>query len=362
MTDRHQSRLLRLQQALQDTDADLALLSVGSDLRYLTGYVGMESERLTALVVSADGSARLYVPVLEAPLVDDGPFDTVAWSEAEDPVALITSSASDPRRVLVGDHLWSSFLLAFQRRWASVDWAPLSQVTGSMRLIKDPYEVEKLSEAAAAVDRVFGRVPEEVPFKGSTESEVARRLAALLVEEGHDEAAFTIVASGPNGASPHHHPGDRVIENGDVVVCDIGGSIEGYYSDCTRTFVVGKPDGRAEKVHEVVLAANEAARELVAPGVTASDVDRAARSVIEDAGLGEWFIHRTGHGIGLEVHEQPYIIDGSDIVLEPGMAFSIEPGVYLPGELGVRIEDIVVCSDEGAQVLNRSDRQLVTVS
>ena len=205
------------------------------------------------------------------------------------------------------------------------------------------------------------RIPAEVAFAGHTETEVARYLAALTVEEGHDEAEFTIVASGPNGASPHHHPGDRVIEVGDLVVCDFGGRHSGYYSDSTRTFVVGEPGADQTEVHEVVRAANEAGREAIAPGVPCQEIDRAARKVVDDAGFGEYFIHRTGHGIGLEVHEHPYIVEGNEQRLEPGIAFSVEPGIYLPGRFGVRIEDIVVCSDDGVESLNQSHRELISV-
>jgi D-alanyl-D-alanine dipeptidase len=207
----------------------------------------------------------------------------------------------------------------------------------------------------------MSRIPAEVAFAGRTESDVARYLAALTVEEGHDQAEFTIVASGPNGASPHHHPGDRVIEQGDLVVCDFGGRRSGYYSDSTRTFVVGEPSREQGEVHDVVRAANQVGRDTIAPGVPCQEIDRAARAVVEDAGYGEFFIHRTGHGIGLEVHEHPYLVEGNDQALEPRMVFSVEPGIYLPGRFGVRIEDIVVCTHDGGESLNESHRSLVSV-
>jgi D-alanyl-D-alanine dipeptidase len=206
------------------------------------------------------------------------------------------------------------------------------------------------------------RIPAEVRLGGRTEREVARDLAALTLEEGHDAAEFTIVASGPNGASPHHHPGDRVIEAGDLVVCDFGGRLSGYNSDSTRTFAVGEPSWRQVEVHQIVKAANEAGRSAIAPGVPCQEIDRAARKVVEDAGYGEFFVHRTGHGIGLEVHEHPYMVEGNSTELEPGMTFSVEPGIYLPGEFGVRIEDIVVSTDEGHESLNASSRELVQVT
>ena len=183
----------------------------------------------------------------------------------------------------------------------------------------------------------------------------------MTVEEGHDVASFAIVGGGPNGASPHHEPGDRVIENGDLVVCDFGGRLRGYSSDVTRTFSVGVPSSEQEAVHSVVLAASEAARAAVGPGVTCQEIDRAARRVVEEAGYGDLFIHRTGHGIGLEVHEHPYMVEGNETPLEEGMTFSIEPGVYLPGRFGVRIEDIVACGPDGVDELNRADRSLRVV-
>jgi Xaa-Pro aminopeptidase len=226
---------------------------------------------------------------------------------------------------------------------------------------KDQNEIEALRQVAEQADRVAMRIPDEIQFKGSSERTVSLRVRSMLLEEGHDQAEFAIVASGPNGASPHHDPGERVIGDGDMIVVDFGGSLHGYKSDTTRTFVVGKPTDRHQEVHSAVLEANRAGRATVAPGVPCQEVDRAARKAIETAGFGEYFVHRTGHGIGLEVHEHPYIVEGNALALEAGMAFSIEPGIYLPGEFGVRIEDIVVCGDDGIVELNDSPRDLVEV-
>jgi len=207
----------------------------------------------------------------------------------------------------------------------------------------------------------MARIPAEVVFSGRTETEVARQLAAMTLEEGHEAVEFTIVASGPNGASPHHTASDKVIQAGDMVVCDFGGQWDGYFSDSTRTFVVGDPSDQQREVHGVVEAAQRKGRETAGPGVPCQEVDRATRHVIVDAGYGDFFIHRTGHGIGLEVHEHSYLVEGNETPLEPGMAFSIEPGIYLPGEFGVRIEDIAVCMPEGIEVLNNAERALVSV-
>jgi Xaa-Pro aminopeptidase len=343
-----------------DRGVDVTLLSIGADLLYFTGYEAMPSERLTALVVREAGNPVLFVPDLEVPRVGSGEFEVRAWSETDDPVSLAASLAA-PSRVAVGDHMWSVFLTRFQKEWTDAEWLPASDITRDLRARKEQGEIDLLREAAHGVDRAMARIPGEVGFAGRSESDVARDLADLTVEEGHDNAPFTIVASGPNGASPHHHPGERMIDDGDLVVCDFGGRRGGYFSDSTRTFVVGEPTQRQVDVHSVVVAANEAGRAAVAPGVPCDEIDRAARGVIVEAGYGAYFIHRTGHGIGLEVHEHPYMVEGNALPLEVGMAFSVEPGVYLPEEWGVRIEDIVVCTEDGVESLNRSHRGLVPV-
>lgn len=354
-------RISRLQDLMSENEVDVSLFSVGADLPYFTGYETKPSERLTVMVIPMAGSPVLYVPLLEAPGVPSGDFEVRAWTELEDPVELAAATTSAPASVAVGDHMWAAFLTRFQRIWTGATWRPASEITTLLRLRKDDVEIELLRSAAHAVDRVMGRVPSEVGFAGRTELEVARDLADLTVEEGHDLAEFTIVASGPNGASPHHHPRERVIEEGDLVVCDFGGRLGGYYSDSTRTFCVGQPNDRQSEIHKVVAEANAVGRSTAGPGVKCEDVDRAARGVVDEAGYGEYFIHRTGHGIGLEVHEHPYIVEGNSTVLEPGMCFSVEPGIYLPDAFGVRIEDIVVCSDNGIESLNQSDRALVQV-
>jgi Xaa-Pro aminopeptidase len=358
----YEARVARLQQRMADEAVDVVLLSAGADLPYFTGYEAVPLERLTMLVVPVEGTCSLFVPELEAARVEPGPFEMVPWAETDDPVRLVARAAGTPRRAAIGDHAWSTFLLRLQSEIPGATWTVASTLTKPLRERKDPAEIDRLRQAAAAADRVVARIPGEVRFEGRTEREVARDVAELTLAEGHDFAWAPIIAAGSDGASPHHEPGDRVIEAGNVVVCDFGGRVGGYFSDTTRTFVVGSASTRQREVHALVLAANEAARALVAPGVTCEEVDRAARRVIADGGHGAEFIHRTGHGIGLEVHEHPYIVEGNDSVLEEGMAFSIEPGIYIPGDFGVRIEDIVVCGPDGVDELNRSDRGLVDVS
>lgn len=346
---------------MEERDVDLALVSVGADLPYLVGYEAMPLERLTMLVVRIDAEPVLVVPELEAPRVEPGPFRLRPWHETDDPVRIVAELAGSPRTAAIGDQTWARFLLALQDRLPGTRFVPLSPLTQTLRIRKEPAEIEALAGAAAAVDRVLARIPTEVRFGGRSERDVARDVVDLMLEEGHEAASFWIVASGPNGASPHHEPGGRTIERGDVVVVDFGGRRNGYCSDVTRTFVVGDAASDAADVHAVVAAAQQAGREAVAVGVSAGDVDAAARRVISDAGYGEFFIHRTGHGIGLETHEEPYLVEGNDLPLEPGMAFSIEPGIYLPGRYGVRIEDIVVVTDDGLRILNQADRSLVSV-
>ena len=340
---------------------DVVMLSVGSDLPYFTGYQAMPSERLTMLVVDRASDPTLFIPELEAPRVAPGPYEIVSWGETENSVSLVAGRAGGGRSVAVGDQTRSSFLVGLQAELPDSDWTVASTLTGVLRIRKEPGEIAFLREAGLAADRVLSRVPDEVRFSGRTEREIAKDFVDMTLEEGHEVAAHAIVASGANAASPHHEPGDRVVAEGDLVVCDFGGRIGGYYSDVSRTFSVGQPSSEQADVHQVVAAANAAGRAAVRPGVACSEIDRAARAVIVDAGYGDFFIHRTGHGIGLDVHEDPYIVEGNETTLETGMCFSVEPGIYMPDRLGLRIEDIVTAVDDGVEELNRAERVLVEV-
>lgn len=336
------------------------LLSIGADLPYFTGYQAMPLERLTMLVLGLEGEPALVVPQLEAPRVEPGPFALRPWGETEDPVAIVAELCGGAGAIAIGDQSWSVFLLGLQAQLPGAAFRSATPITRPLRSRKDPLEIEYLRRAGAGADRVAARLA-GCQFSGQTELEMARLVTRMTLEEDHDQALFWIVASGPNSASPHHEPTDRVIQRGDLVVVDFGGKHHGYSSDCTRTFAVGAPDAQQEEVHGLVRAAQEAATASVAPGVRAEEVDRVARQTIADAGYGEHFIHRTGHGIGLEGHEHPYLVEGNSEKLVPGMCFSIEPGIYLPGRFGVRIEDIVTVTDDGVESLNRVDRALVSV-
>lgn len=344
---------------MADSGDDVALLSVGADLPYLTGYEAMPLERLTMLVVPRDGEATLVVPRLEAARVDDssGAFAVRPWDETEDAVAIVAGLVPGAGRARIGDTTWSVFLLGLQAALPGAEFGPASELTRILRVRKDPEEIARLRSAAAAADRAMDRL-DEVRFSGTSERALSRLIAEMLLDEGHEEASFAIVASGPNGASPHHEPGDRIVEDGDTVVVDFGGRLDGYSSDTTRTFQVGEPPTAVREAFAVLEEAQRAAVDAARPGVAAQDVDRVARGIIAAAGFGEYFIHRTGHGIGMETHEHPYLVEGNDEVLEPGMAFSVEPGIYVPGIFGMRIEDIVVVTDSGAEALNRTDHGL----
>lgn len=361
------SRLDRLRRAADAAGAATVVVSPGSDLRYLLGVGGSSFERLTALVVPTDTStAPVFVsPALEyaglghVPLAELG-VEVRTWVDGEDPYALALGGA--PTGVVAVSDMTPALHLLSLRDAGAREQALAGPILRELRMRKDVAELEQLRLAGAAIDRVHARVGEWLR-PGRTEAAVGADIAAALVEEGHATADFVIVGSGPNGASPHHEVSGRVIEVGDVVVVDIGGPLaSGYNSDSTRTYAVGSPrEPDVESVYGALQRAQQAAVDAVRPGVTCQDVDRAARSVLASAGLAEHFIHRTGHGIGLDVHEEPYIVEGNDLPLESGMTFSVEPGVYLTGRWGARIEDIVAVTDDGAVRLNNRPHELVVL-
>jgi Xaa-Pro aminopeptidase len=318
-------------------------------------------------VLRPDGDAVLIVPELERQLALDSvaaqtlePEQVIGWRDGEDPYELVSSMLPRECHVAIGDRMWASHVLALQRSAPGIVFEPASRIIGRLRAVKDEEELGALRRAGRGADEAFRQIC-GMRFLGRREEEVAGDLAQLLVEHGHSSAAFTIVGSGPNAASPHHEPSGRTILPRDAVVLDFGGEVGGYYSDTTRTVVVGEPPEGFDEVYRLVQEAQDAAVRAVRPGVAAQDVDRIARRIIDDAGYGERFFHRTGHGIGLEIHEPPYIIEGNETVLTPGMTFSVEPGIYLEGRFGVRIEDIVVVTVDGVDRLNRSTRELQTV-
>ena len=340
---------------------DTLLVSVGSDLPYLTGYRAMPLERLTMLVLPAAGEPVLVVPELEVARVTPHEAFTIrAWSETEDPVAIVADLTAGSHRVAIGDQTWARFVLALNAAMPDAALVSAGDLMSALRRCKAADEVRRLRAAAEAADDVIARLA-EMPLSGSAERAVAREITEMMLVAGHETVEFAIVASGPNGSSPHHEPTDRLIESGDAIVVDIGGRRDGYCSDTSRTFHVGRPDPAYARAYEVLHRAQEAGVAAVRPGVPAQEIDRAARAVIEAAGYGDRFIHRTGHGIGLDPHEAPYLVEGNDEVLAEGMSFSVEPGIYQPGGWGMRIEDIVVVTADGVDRLNTSDRRLYIV-
>lgn len=339
-------RIQKAQQLAHDAGLGGLVFGPSPELAYLTGSWNETHERFSGLVIPATGE-----PVFVAPAVDkeslEVPVPVLGWEDGQSPYELVRAALPVGKDFGVGSELTASHLLALQETLeaSAVLATPLLK---ELFMRKSAEEIAQLREAAHAIDSVFEQVRVEA---GRTEAEVAAELHELILASGHSKVDFVIVGSGPNGANPHHSYSDRVIEADDVVVIDIGGTWgAGYHSDCTRTFFLGE----IPAWYEVLREAQERAVQAVRPGVTAALIDDTARSHIAAAGYGEFFIHRTGHGIGLSLHEEPFIMAGNELVLEPGMAFSIEPGIYLPGERGARIEDIVVVTDSGCERLNRS--------
>ena len=366
-SDVYGNRLERVSALARDSGLDGVLVTPGPDLRYLTGSRAESFERLTCLVVPSSGATpSVVLPKLElASLGGSATADlrlrVLDWVDGQDPYAIVVDALGGGRRVAVADAMPALHLVPLADAFGALPILATG-VLRQLRMIKDDSEIEALRRAGAAIDRVHARMA-SILRVGRTEAEVGADIAAAILEEGHVGVDFTIVGSGPNGASPHHDVSARVVEAGDVVVVDIGGeTATGYRSDCTRTYAVGQaPGADVAEWYGVLQQAQAAAVAAVRPGVPAEEIDAVARRVITDAGYGEHFIHRTGHGIGLDTHEAPYIVEGNDLPLVAGMAFSVEPGIYLPGRCGARIEDIAVCTAEGGERLNLTTRELVVV-
>jgi D-alanyl-D-alanine dipeptidase len=357
-------RIERAVAAAAAAGLDGLVLTPGADLRYLAGYQPIAiTERLTALVLAPGREPVLVVPVLERPDAERAPAAAqlrfVDWADGTDPYAEAAALLGGGRWG-ISDTAWALQVVRLQRALPGLELVALSDALPTLRAVKEPEELDALGRAAASADAAFADIV-GVPFLGRTERDVAADLRDALLAHGHDTVEVTLVASGPNGANPHYEDDSRTIAEGDLVVLDYGGLLDGYHSDISRTVSVGEPSAEARDVYDVVRAAQQAGVDAVAPGVACEDVDRASRAVIEAAGYGERFIHRTGHGIGTEIHEPPYIVAGETLPLEPGMTFSVEPGVYLPGRFGIRIEDIVAVTEAGGRRLNEATRELQIV-
>lgn len=363
-------RLDRAREKMAADGVDVLLLSVGADLPYFCGYEAMPLERITMLVVPRDGDATLVVPALEASRVKPRPelFKLSPWSETQDPIERIAALMGPASTAAVGDHMWSGFLVDLMAARPTTEFRRASSITSGIRSVKDAAEIERLRAASRAVDAIAARLQQgEIPLIGRTEAEVSAELGRQIIAEGHDRVNFAIVATGENAASPHHEAGPRVISAGEALLCDFGGTMigddgVGYCSDVTRCVWVGpRPDREYLEAYAVLHEAQAAAVAAARVGTPAQDVDRAARERIAAAGFGSFFIHRTGHGIGVEEHEDPYIVEGNEVPLVAGNAFSVEPGIYLAGRWGMRLEDIVVATEEGPDPLNLVDHHLAVV-
>lgn len=364
MTQIHLDRLARVRRAMDEQGVDALLLSVGHDLPYLTGYLAMPLERLTMLVVPRDDDATLLIPRLEAPRVEPQPgvFELLPWDETDDPTAIVAKLADGARTVAVGDQMWARFLVELLPQLPGAEYRRAVDVVGPLRMAKDQAEIEALAAAGSAVDRIAAELQAgRIPLVGRTEAEVSADLSARIVAEGHQKVNFAIVAAGENAASPHHHAGSRVIREGEIVLCDFGGTMDGYCSDITRCVFTGEVASDVAEAYDVLQEAQQAAFRAATVGTPCEEVDRTARRIIADAGYGEYFVHRTGHGIGMEEHEDPYIVEGNSLPLAAGHAFSIEPGIYVPGRWGMRLEDIVVADADGPIAMNRADHALARV-
>ena len=361
-------RLERARQAMRAQGVDVALLSLGLDMPYLTGYNAMPLERLTMLVLPANGDAVMVIPRLEAPRVKPMPnvFSLHPWNETDDPVVitaeLVRSVAPSSRVIAVGDQMWARFLVDLMPLLPNTQYRRSVDVIGSLRMRKDSAEIEALRAAGSAVDKIAGDLQAgRIALVGRTEAQVSADLSARIIAQGHDVVNFAIVAAGENAASPHHHPGSRVIQPNEIVLCDFGGTMNGYCSDITRCVYTGEPSSEVAEAYAVLFEAEAAAVRAATVGTPCEEVDAVARRVITAAGFGEYFIHRTGHGIGLDAHEDPYIVSGNSLALEAGHAFSIEPGIYMPGKWGMRLEDIVVATVDGPDSMNHADHHLWSV-
>lgn len=359
-------RMDRARRRMHEAAIDVLLVSVGRDLPYLTGYEAMPLERLTMLVLPKEGDATLVVPRLEAPRVVERPgvFTLLPWSETQDPVGLVAGLAGNPSTVAIGDTMWARFLVDLLTHWpsSSTRYVRSTEVMNSLRMRKDTGEIAALAAAGYAVDKIAAELQAgHIPLAGRTEAEISADIGARIIAEGHQRVNFAIVAAGENAASPHHHSGQRVVHEGDIVLCDFGGTMNGYCSDITRCVFLGDPPAEIAEAYAVLHEAQHAAVQAGTVGTPCEEVDRVARRIIAAAGYGDYFMHRTGHGIGMEEHEDPYMVEGNALPLEAGHAYSVEPGIYMPGRWGMRLEDIVVATELGPLVVNDANHALVSV-
>jgi len=365
-TDVYADRMARARAQMDAKGIDVLLLSLGLDLPYISGYTAMPLERLTMLVVPRNGEARMIIPRMEAARVvpQPGVFDLLPWGETENPIELVAKlalEAGSAATVAIGDQMWARFLVELLPLLPGATYSRADVVT-SMRMRKDAAEIAALKAAGAAVDRIAALLQAgEIPLVGRTEAAVSADLSERIVAEGHQVTNFAIVAAGANAASPHHHASERVIGRDEILLCDFGGTMNGYCSDITRCVYLGTPPAEIAEAYAVLQEAQAASVAAGTVGTPCEEVDRVARRIITDAGFGEYFFHRVGHGIGMDAHEDPYMVEGNSLPLEAGHAFSVEPGIYLEGKWGMRLEDIVVATDDGPLPMNLANHNLIAL-
>ena len=360
----YRERLDRARAEMKSRGVDAMILSLGHDMPYLMGYLAMPLERLTMLVIPQQGEASLIIPRLEAPRVHEmnDVFAMVPWNETEDPVAIAHRLLGSAQTIAVGDQMWSRFLVDLLVHRPNARYVRSVTVMEALRSRKDSAEIAALVAAGAAADRVAAQLQGgDIPLVGRTEAEVSADISARLIAEGHRKVNFAIVAAGENAASPHHHAGDRVIRHGEIVLCDFGGTMNGYCSDITRCVHIGEPPKDIRDAYDVLMQAQSAGVGAGIVGSTCENVDAVTRAIIDSAGYGEYFVHRTGHGIGMEEHEDPYMVSGNTTLISAGHAYSVEPGIYVPGKWGMRLEDIVVATADGPKPVNHANHDLVVL-
>ncbi|MBT94569.1 MAG: peptidase M24 family protein [Acidimicrobiaceae bacterium] len=361
-------RITKVQNLMRLNNVDALLLSVGADLPYFIGYEAMPLERLTMLIIRDEGNPTLVIPQLERARVTERPtiFNICEWGETEDPIEIVATALTGSARVAIGDTTWTRFTIELLKRMPSIDLLRANPITSQLRSIKSSEELDRLQQAASAVDRIAHRLQSgQIELIGKTEKQISEELGHQIISEGHSKVNFAIVAAGENAASPHHEAGERRIQKSEIVLCDFGGTMYGddgvgYCSDVTRCVWTGNPPQEFVEMYGVLQEAQRKQVQEATHGTPAQQVDRVGRQIISAAGYGEFFVHRTGHGIGVEAHEEPYIVEGNVDPIQFGNVFSIEPGIYIPHKWGIRLEDIVAVTESGPLPLNTVNHDLAT--
>ncbi|MDF2726148.1 MAG: peptidase [Paenibacillus sp.] len=358
---RYQARIAKLRPLMEAAGCEAVIVASAANLFYFTGLWIDAHERLLALVVKRNGEALLVAPDLHRGELAHQQMSAVFWRDGEDAAALLANALPTSGAVGVDEAWASGHLIALMRHRPHIVWTGSAGLLGAIRRVKDAFELDRIRESAAVLNRVMAAFMPHLRA-GRTEEQLLGQLLELWKQEGVRELSFDpTVAAGANGANPHHTPGQAVVQGGDLVIVDTGGKLNRYCSDMTRTFSIGNPSAEQREVYELVREAQAAGARAVRPGITLSEVDRIVRNVIEQGGYGPYFVHRTGHGIGIDIHEEPSVQGGNELVIEPGMVFSVEPGIYVPGKFGVRIEDIVIVTADGCESVNEPVSKQLTI-